>query len=72
MPYGYIDIKKFLGMQKRHDYILSQQEARKKYDKSDEIDDLTVIKVDAIHMGTTLVWIHYIWLTIQKTMAAII
>ena len=32
LPYGYIDIETFLGMQKHHDYILSQQETRKKYD----------------------------------------
>ena len=33
LPYGYIDIETFLGMQKYHKYIPSQQETRKKYDR---------------------------------------
>ena len=40
-------------MQKHHNCILCQQEARKKYDKFDKIDDLTVLKADAIPTRTT-------------------
>ena len=51
--YDFGGVETFLLMQKNHEYFLAQQDARKKYDSYDELDDDAIKKIDAVPEDTS-------------------
>ena len=52
VPYTFVDVESFLGYQKQHEYILSQQEAKANWSKLDTIRLDTVTKLSTTSPNT--------------------